>query len=74
MPIYEYKCTCGKQFDVKQSMNDEKLTKCDPEIHDCEENGSVTRLMGKPLILSDDIGRGVKRMTDKKLYKELDID
>ena len=34
----------------------------------------VKRLISSPTIISDDIGRGVKRMTDKKLYKELDID
>ncbi len=29
MPTYEYKCdNCGHQFDVYQSMKDDKLTKC----------------------------------------------
>tara|TARA_B100000965_G_C19029202_1_gene514549 strand:+ start:317 stop:541 length:225 start_codon:yes stop_codon:yes gene_type:complete len=74
MPIYEYKCTCGARFETVQSMNDEKLVKCNPKVHDCDENGSLTRLISSPTIISDDIGRGMKRMTDKKLYKELDID
>jgi len=34
----------------------------------------LTRLIGKPAIFSDDIGRGHKRMKDKDLYKELDIE
>jgi len=74
MPIYDYKCSCGKQFEIKQSMSEPKLTKCDPSIHDCKDDGKVTRLIGRPMIISDDIGRGTKRMTDKHLYKELDID
>ena len=73
MPLYEYKCECGKVFDYIQSMNDEKLKKCPTEF-DCDPNHKVERLIGKPLILSDDVGRGFKRMTDKKLYKELDIE
>jgi len=28
MPIYEYKCTKGHVFEVKQSFSDEPLTKC----------------------------------------------
>ena len=55
-------------------MSEPKLTKCDPSIHDCKEDGKVTRLIGRPMIISDDIGRGTKRMTDKHLHKELDIE
>jgi|TARA_R100000482_G_C5045357_1_gene110215 putative FmdB family regulatory protein len=74
MPIYEYKCSCGATFDTVQGMNEPKLTKCNKKIHDCKQDGTLTRLISKPLILSDDIGRGSKRMTDRDLYKELDID
>ena len=71
MPIYEYKCSCGETFDIVQSMSEPKLTKC-PEKHECEQKGTLQRLISKPMILSDDIGRGFKRMKDKDLYKELD--
>ncbi len=74
MPIYEYKCTCGERFDTVQSIHDEKLVKCNPNVHDCDEEGTLTRLISAPMILSDDIGRGHKRMKDKDLYKELDIE
>jgi putative FmdB family regulatory protein len=74
MPIYEYKCTCGKQFETIQGMNDEKLVKCNKNVHNCNEDGTLTRLISKPTIFSDDIGRGHKRMKDKDLYKELDIE
>lgn len=43
MPHYDYVCeTCGKQFEVFQSMNDKRLTKC-PE-KGCK--GKVRRLIG----------------------------
>tara|TARA_X000001382_G_scaffold64191_1_gene44459 strand:- start:1028 stop:1252 length:225 start_codon:yes stop_codon:yes gene_type:complete len=74
MPIYEYKCTCGSRFDTIQSINDDKLVKCSKEIHNCTEDGTLTRLISKPMIISDDIGRGSKRMTDDHIRKELDID
>lgn len=74
MPIYEYKCSCGAQFETIQGINDDKLVKCNKNVHDCKEDGTLTRLISKPMIISDDIGRGVKRMSDKKLYKELDIE
>ncbi|QDP65772.1 MAG: hypothetical protein GOVbin5663_25 [Prokaryotic dsDNA virus sp.] len=74
MPIYEYKCTCGARFETVQSMNDEKLVECNPKIHDCKEDGKLTRLISSPMIISDDIGRGTKRMTDEHIRKELDID
>ena len=41
---------------------------------DCDKKVEARRVFSSPLILSDDIGRGTKRMTDKKLYKELDIE
>jgi putative FmdB family regulatory protein len=43
MPNYDYECeTCGKRFEIFQSMKDEKLTEC-PETG-CE--GKVRRLLG----------------------------
>lgn len=43
MPNYDYECqTCGKRFEVFQSMNDAKLENC-PEP-DCD--GKVKRLLG----------------------------
>jgi len=74
MPIYEYKCSCGKRFDTVQSMTEPKLTKCNKNIHDCNEDGTLTRLISKPTIISDDIGRGTKKMSDKHIRKELSTD
>jgi len=71
MPLYEYKCECGKTFDAMQGMDEDKLKLC---LNNCKEPQKVTRLISKPMILSDDIGRGFKRMKDKDYYKELDID
>ncbi|MCB1061780.1 MAG: zinc ribbon domain-containing protein [Verrucomicrobiae bacterium] len=43
MPTYEYKCDkCGHQFDVFQSMKDDRLTDCPQE--GCE--GPIRRLIG----------------------------
>ena len=43
MPTYDYKCQkCGHQFEVFQSMNDERLTDCPEE--GC--GGKVKRLLG----------------------------
>ena len=43
MPTYDYQChTCGKTFEVFQSMRDKKLTKCP----DKECGGKVERLLG----------------------------
>lgn len=42
MPTYEYKCdNCEHQFDIYQSMKDEKLTKCP----NCGQN-TLKRLIG----------------------------
>ena len=73
MPIYDYKCDCGEIFEVHQSINDKKLKKC-TDVQDCNGGKRVHRLISKPAIFSDDIGRGHKRMKDKDLYKELDIE
>jgi len=69
MPIYDYRCECGKDFEHFQPFNEKKLSKCL-----CDRSKQVKRLLSKPTIISDDVGRGIKRMTDKKLYKELDIE
>ncbi len=43
MPTYDYKCQkCGHQFEVFQSMNDDRLTDCPEE--NCE--GPIKRLLG----------------------------
>jgi len=43
MPNYDYECqTCGKRFEIFQSMNDAKLVDCpEPEC-----DGKVRRLLG----------------------------
>ena len=74
MPNYDYKCECGKLYTIYQRMADEKFTHCKDFDNKCKDNHKVTRLLGTPMIISDDIGRGTKRMTDKKLYKELEIE
>lgn len=43
MPTYDYKCEkCGHQFEVFQSMKDDRLTDC--PLDECD--GSVKRLIG----------------------------
>ncbi len=43
MPTYDYKCQkCGHQFEVVQSMKDDRLTDCPLETCD----GQVKRLLG----------------------------
>ena len=75
MPLYDYKCDCGKTFEVHQPINDEKYKNCSEIKHlECNDPKQLERLIGKPAIFSDDIGRGHKRMKDKDLYKELDIE
>ena len=50
MPTYEYECeTCGHQFDLFQSMNDRRLTRCKADICPAAKNkgkGKVKRLLG----------------------------
>lgn len=69
MPLYEYKCECGKVFDYIQSINDDKLKSC-PAKFECNPKSKVQRLIGKPMIQMNEPGS----MPDRKLYKELDID
>jgi putative FmdB family regulatory protein len=45
MPNYDYECqTCGKRFEIFQSMKDAKLESCPPTI--CPNAGAVKRLLG----------------------------
>lgn len=42
MPTYSYKCNeCGHQFDIRQSIKDDKLTDC-PE---CKKDNALTKLI-----------------------------
>ena len=75
MPRYDYKCDCGKEFEVVQKMTDEKYKDCsEVGYFDCDKPNKLKRISGMFTIFSDDRGRGVKRMKDKDLYKELDIE
>jgi putative FmdB family regulatory protein len=50
MPTYEYKCkTCGKEFELKQSITEDAIEKCPEEICECEQKGSgeVVRKISK---------------------------
>jgi putative FmdB family regulatory protein len=45
MPNYDYECeTCGKRFELFQSMKDDKLVTCPTSI--CDKGGKVKRLLG----------------------------
>ena len=45
MPNYDYECeTCGKRFELFQSMKDAKLVTCPTTI--CDKAGKVRRLLG----------------------------
>ena len=52
MPIYEYKCSCGKEFETIQRMNDDKLEVCNKDVLECEGDGELTRLINKPGLCS----------------------
>lgn len=46
MPLYEYKCsTCGKQFEVMQSMSEDALERCDGRT--CVRDDGKRRGRGK---------------------------
>lgn len=48
MPTYEYLCTtCGRRFDVMQSMKDEPLTQCPEDVstQDPKGKGAVQRMI-----------------------------
>ena len=75
MPIYEYKCGCGEIFDVWQNINDPKLK----TSYDIKKNGSNCKCDPKTKIkrlISRSRIQIIERstMTDRKLYKELDIE
>ena len=75
MPLYDYKCKCGKEFEVHQPIKAEKFKDCaEVGYFECDKPNQLQRLVGKPTIFSDDIGRGTRRMKDKDLYKELEIE
>ena len=65
MPIYDYKCKCGKIFEHLQSYQHDDLKVCP-----CDKKKKVKRMMGRANFRI--ITRG--SLTDKKLYKELEID
>lgn len=62
MPLYEYKCECGKTFDAIQGINEDKLTLC---RNLCKEPKPVKRLISKSTFIIN--GRGT--MTDKNYIK-----
>jgi putative FmdB family regulatory protein len=67
MPRYDYKCLeCDKVFEVEQKMSDDALELCLCE----DEQYLVKRLPSLPKLVINN----PNSMTDKKLYKELDID
>ena len=66
MPIYDYKCESGKIFEHRQSFKDKDLKECTC----CDTPKPVKRMIGRAHI----IVKGPGTMTDRKLYKELDID
>jgi putative FmdB family regulatory protein len=67
MPRYDYKCLeCDKVFEVEQKMTEDALELCL-----CEgEQYLVKRLLSVPKLVINN----PNSMTDRKLYKELDID
>ena len=68
MPIYEYLCECGKQFQTIQSINEPKLKTCTLPGQDgksCKKKGKVQRLISKPTLLK------LGHLSDKKLRADL---
>ena len=67
MPKYDYKCLeCDKIFEVEQKMVDDPLELCLCK----DEQFLVKRLPSVPELVINNAGS----MSDRKLYKELDID
>tara|TARA_A100001011_G_C14250819_1_gene817760 strand:- start:1277 stop:1480 length:204 start_codon:yes stop_codon:yes gene_type:complete len=67
MPKYDYKCLeCDKIFEVEQKMADDPLELCLCK----DEQFLVKRLPSVPKLVINSAGS----MSDRKLYKELDID
>ena len=75
MPIYEYiaQCDCKKRIETVMSVKN-RNNPIQHNCNDCDKEVEAHRIFSKPLILSDDIGRGFKRMKDTDLYKELDME
>ncbi len=52
MPTYEYECeTCGHEFEIFQSMNDRRLSRCPKDVCPAKQaaakgKGKVRRLLG----------------------------
>jgi len=67
MPRYDYKCLeCDKVFEVEQKMTEDALELC----LCADEQYLVKRLPSLPKLVINN----PNSMTDRKLYKELDID
>ena len=67
MPRYDYRCLeCEKVFEVEHSIKDDPLEECLCN----DEKFLVERLPSKPMVVI----KTKSSMTDRKLYKELDID
>lgn len=67
MPKYDYKCLeCDKIFEVEQKMVDDPLELCLCK----DEQFLVKRLPSVPKLVIN----SKSSMSDRKLYKELDID
>jgi|TARA_R100000734_G_C3267192_1_gene64117 putative FmdB family regulatory protein len=68
MPIYEYLCECGQNFQIKQNFDDPKLKACKDigsEFSFCDKDGKVQRLISKPTLLK------MGHLSDKKLREDL---
>jgi putative FmdB family regulatory protein len=67
MPMYDYECLeCGKVFEHHQSFSESNLELCLCS----DEQFLVKRRLSVPTIMIKE----ANTMTDRKLYKELDID
>ncbi len=71
MPIYEYEhlgvaCKLGKVFDVKQSLNDDRLTEC-PTCH-----GAVRKLISRTNFCVPKSNNDIRNLGFTKLVKRDD--
>jgi hypothetical protein len=57
MPIYAYRCTCGKEADVLVRNGREPVRSDDAKEFQCCENGVLTRLLSAPWVGSSSGGR-----------------
>lgn len=66
MPIYEYKCECGKEFETHQPIKDEKFKDCsEVGYFECDKPNKLQRLVSRPTLLK------LGHLSDKKLREEL---